>query len=100
MPTNKSTNFNGQTFYVGLDVHKKSWTVTVRTLGLEIAHFSQSPDVLQLSRYLNTRYPGGHFVSAYEAGFCGTTHHHALCKAGIENIIIHKNIEDCNYFSR
>ena len=63
MPTNKSTDFTGQTFYVGLDVHKKSWTVTVRTLGLEVARFSQTPDACQLARYLKTRYPGGHFVS-------------------------------------
>ena len=89
MPTNKSTNFAGQTFYVGLDVHKKSWTVTIRTLGLEVAHFSQAPDPNHLARYLKSRYPGGQFVSAYEAGFCGTGHHHGLHKAGIENIIIH-----------
>lgn len=89
MPTIKSTEFTGQTFYVGLDVHKKSWTVTVRTLELEVAHFSQAPDALHLSRYLKNKYPGGHFVSSYEAGFCGTTPHEALCGAGLENIVIH-----------
>ena len=28
-------DFNGQKFYVGLDVHKKSWAVTIRSLGIE-----------------------------------------------------------------
>lgn len=89
MPSIKTTNFSGQPFYVGLDVHKKSWTVTVRTMGLEVAHFSQSADASHLARYLHKRYPGGEFNSAYEAGFCGTAAHNSLCKAGISNIIIH-----------
>jgi transposase len=89
MPRIKATDFTGQTFYVGLDVHKKSWNVSVRTMDFEVAHFSQKPDVQALSRYLTGRYPGGDFVSAYEAGFCGTTLHHALCEAGIKNIVVH-----------
>jgi transposase len=79
--SNKFNDFEGQTFYVGLDVHKKSWAVTVRTLGFEVSHFTQDADAGQLSRYLSNRYPGGNFVSAYEAGFCGTSVHHLLCKA-------------------
>jgi transposase len=86
---NKSIDFTGQSFYIGIDVHKKSWTVTVRTLNLEVSHFSQQPDVTQLARFLQNRYSGGNFFSAYEAGFCGTSLHHALYKAGIKNIIIH-----------
>lgn len=91
MPTtiNKTTDFAGQSFYIGIDVHKKSWTVTVRTLDIEVAHFTTTPDVRNLARFLYKRYPGGNFFSAYEAGFCGTSPHVALCKAGIENIIIH-----------
>ena len=90
MPTtNKSINFAGQSFYIGIDVHKKSWTVTIRALNIELAHFSQAPSVDQLSRYLQTRFPSGNFFSAYEAGFCGTSFHHALYKAGIKNMIIH-----------
>jgi len=87
--TTKFTDFSGQSFYIGLDVHKKSWTVTVRALNMELAHFSQAPDAIQLSRYLQRNYPGGRFLSAYEAGFCGTSYHDALVRAGVENIIIH-----------
>jgi transposase len=86
---NKSTDFTGQSFFVGLDVHKKSWTVTVRSLGLEVGHFTQEPNAVSLAKYLSNRYPGGVFRSAHEAGFCGTSHHAALCRAGIDNIIIH-----------
>jgi len=58
-------------------------------LNLELAHFSQTPDADKLAYYLHKRYPGGRFFSAYEAGFCGASHHDALRRAGIENIIIH-----------
>jgi transposase len=89
MPHSKSIDFTGQDFYVGIDVHKKSWTVTVRTLGMQVAHFTQPPQALHLNAWLRSRYPGGTYLSAYEAGFCGTSHHQHLCDAGIKNIIIH-----------
>ena len=38
-----SIDFKGQKFYVGLDVHKKSWYVTVRSLERQVAHFTQPP---------------------------------------------------------
>ena len=84
-----SIDFNGQKFYVGLDVHKKSWTVTVRSLGRQVAHFTQPPGAHTLAGTLKNKFPGGDFYSAYEAGFCGTTHHEMLCRLGIKNIIIH-----------
>lgn len=46
MPTRKLQNpdeFLGQKFYVGIDVHKKSWAVTVRSLNFVVAHFTQPP---------------------------------------------------------
>jgi len=91
MPTHKITPkaFAGQTFYVGLDVHKKSWSVTVRTAGLEVEHFAQTPDPVQLARHLKSKFKGASFLSAYEAGFSGTSAHTALCDAGIQNRIIH-----------
>lgn len=85
----KATDFTGHTFWIGLDVHKKSWTVTIRTSQLEVAHFTQEPNAEQLAHYLRRTFYNGEFNSAYEAGFCGTAAHHALCKAGIHNIIIH-----------
>lgn len=91
MPANKISpiDFSGQTFYIGLDVHKKSWSVTVRTLGMEIEHFTQTPDPFQLAHHLKNKFKGASFVSAYEAGFSGTSAHTALCKAGINNCVIH-----------
>jgi len=84
-----SNDFTGQNFYVGLDVHKKSWAVTIRSLGIELAHFTQPPGAQALLRYLQRDFPGGLYYSAYEAGFCGTGSHEALCKLGINNMLVH-----------
>jgi transposase len=82
-------DFNGQKFYVGLDVHKKSWAVTVRSLGIQVAHFTQPPSADALLNYLQRNFPGGQYHSAYEAGFCGTSIHEQLCNLGISNILVH-----------
>ena len=84
-----SIDFDGQIFYVGLDVHKRSWAVTVRSLDIQVAHFTQPPSAQALYTTLTRKFPGGVFYSAYEAVFCGTGPHEQLCKLGITNIIVH-----------
>jgi len=84
-----SIDFKGQKFYVGLDVHKNSWAVTIRSMDIEVGRFTQPPSAATLVAHLQKNYPGGQYFSAYEAGFCGTGIHEQLCKAGINNIIIH-----------
>jgi len=38
-----STDFTGLDFYIGIDIHKKSWVVTVRALNLQVDRFTQPP---------------------------------------------------------
>ena len=88
MPIQDSTaNFKGQDFFVGIDVHLKSWTVTVRTLGLEVEHFNMPPSAETLGRHLHKRYPEANFHSVYEAGFSGYAAHRALSRLGIQNTV-------------
>jgi transposase len=84
-----SFEFKGQNFFIGIDVHKKSWAITIPSLGIQIARFTQPPSVETLVAYLKSNYPGGEYYSAYEAGFCGTGIHEDLCKMGVKNIIVH-----------
>jgi transposase len=84
-----SIDFKGQKFYVGLDVHKRSWAVTIRSMDIQVAHFTQPPSADALARHLQKNFPGGCYYSAYEAGFCGTTIHEQLRKLGINNMIVH-----------
>jgi transposase len=84
----KKTDFSNHNFYIGLDVHKKSWQVTILTDGLELKAYTQPPSAQILADYLHQNYPGGNYYSAYEAGFCGYTAHRQLNKLGIINIVV------------
>ncbi len=87
----KSTNlsFSGQRFYIGLDVHKKNWSVTVRMNNMELKTFSMDPKPIMLHQYMHEHYPDGIYHSAYEAGFCGFHIHKTLTEAGFKNIVVH-----------
>jgi len=82
-------SFHGEVFYVGLDVHKRSWNVTVRSNHMKLKTFSMEPSPKKLFATLSKNWPGGKYVSVYEAGFCGFWIHKQLCDLGIENIVIH-----------
>jgi len=81
-------NFKGENIYVGIDVHLKSWSVTILTEHNHHKTFSQPPDPEALSKYLNVHFPGATYYSAYEAGFSGMWSHYKLENLGIKNIVI------------
>ena len=84
----KQLDFSNQDIYLGIDVHKKQWNVTI--LLQDIAHktFSQPPDTEKLYNYLSKNFPGGNYHSAYEAGFCGFWPHRQLKSLGIDSIVV------------
>ena len=84
----KKTDFSGKNLFIGLDVHKKSWSVTILVDGTEHRTFTQPPDPESLYCYLQRMFPGGEYNSAYEAGFCGYGIHRQLNQLGIKNIVI------------
>ena len=67
----KKIDFSGKELFIGLDVHKKRWSVTILVEGMEHRTFTQPPDPRALYNYLQRMFPGGSYYSAYEAGFCG-----------------------------
>ncbi len=81
--------FEGQSFYVGIDCHKKNWTVTI--LGEEYEHktMSQNPDPNLLASYLKKSFPGGDFHAVYEAGFNGFYACRRLRELGINCNVVH-----------
>jgi hypothetical protein len=74
--------------FIELDVHKKSWSVTIVIDGMEHRTFTQPPDPRALYNYLQKMFPGGSYNSAYKAGFCGYGIHRELNSLGINNIVI------------
>lgn len=59
MTTSKSKvlDFSGETIFIGLDVHYKSWAVTLQSEKFELKTFSQPAKALLLSSYLQEHYP-------------------------------------------
>ena len=84
----KIKDFTGENIYIGFDVHKKSWRVSIMTEHATHKGFSQSPSVEKLVNYLQTNFSGGTYHSAYEAGFCGFGIHRELEKLGVNSIIV------------
>jgi len=84
----KELNFKEQNIYVGIDVHKKDWTVCIFSEHMEHKKFSQPPSAEALSSYLRRTFPGANYYSAYEAGFCGFHVHDKLQAHGIKNIVV------------
>ncbi len=86
---NSSTlSFKNQIFFVGIDVHKKKWHVTIRSLNIELKTFVMDPVPEQLSMYLHKNYPDGLFRAVYEAGFCGFWIQRKLTQLGVECIVV------------
>ncbi len=81
-------DFKGQNIYVGIDVHLKSWSVSVLSEHSVLKKFSQNPDAEVLHRFLASHYPGASYHSVYEAGFCGFWIHRKLVALGISNIVV------------
>jgi transposase len=82
-------DFSGQEIFVGIDVHKKSWKVCIRSEHMELKAFSQEPSATVLSNYLKHHYPSATYHAVYEAGFCGFNYQRDLSTEGINCIIVH-----------
>ena len=85
---NSQMSFKEIIIYVGIDVHEKSWKVTIRMDGRELKTFSAPPSAEKLHQHLTKFYPGASYHTVYEAGFCGFSVHRKLVKLGIKNIIV------------
>ena len=84
----KQKDFADQDFYIGIDVHKKQWTVAIRWQKMELKQFSMNPNPKELACHMNKNYPKGTYHSVYEAGFCGYWIHRDLIKLGFKNIVV------------
>lgn len=81
-------NYTGLKIYVGLDVHLKSYSVTIVIDGMVEKKWTMPSDGQKLIEILLKNYKGGVIKSVYEAGFSGFGLHRALVENGIENIVI------------
>lgn len=80
--------FSGQSIYVGIDVHKDSWKVSIMGENTFYKTLSAVPRVDRLSGYLREHFPGASYYTVYEAGFSGFWLHRELTKLGINSIVV------------
>ncbi|MBR9977534.1 MAG: IS110 family transposase [Bacteroidetes bacterium] len=74
--------------YIGLDVHKDSWKVSIATETREHKTFTQAPDPVMLVNYLRKHFPGGHYRCVYEAGFSGFSTARVLKDLGVACMVV------------
>ena len=83
-----SPNFKNVNFFIGIDTHLNSWSVTIRSAGIHLKTFSMNPSASELYKYLNKHYTDGSFKLAYEAGFAGFSPHRKLKELGLNSIVV------------
>lgn len=82
-------NYKEKTIFIGIDVHKRTYSVTAICEATIVKRDTLKADPNLLVAYLKKRFGEGKIVSAYEAGFCGLHLHRRLLEAGINNIVVH-----------
>lgn len=82
-------DYTGKTVFVGIDVHKKTYSVTNICDNEVIKRDTLKASPERLVEYLHRYFPNGLLKTAYEAGFSGFVLHHYLAKQGIENTVVH-----------
>jgi transposase len=82
-------NYNGKKVYLGIDVHKKHYSVTAICEGQVVKKDKLPAQPERLVSYFKKCFPGAEIESAYEAGFCGFHLHRHLEEHGAKNHVIH-----------
>lgn len=75
--------------YVGIDVHKKSYSVTAVCDKQIIKKDRLSANPRLLVEYCKNKFKGAAISTAYEAGFCGFSLHRVLANSDIKSRIVH-----------
>src|SRR5210317_2648183 len=83
---NMSKQLQGEELFVGIDLHKHRWHVTVRTADVEIFSSSIAGRCQELRKVLN-RYNGCSIHAVYEAGYFGFWLFDHLTQYGVDCIV-------------
>jgi len=81
-------DYTSKTVYIGIDVHKNSYTVYCICERQKVKSWTMSAHSSQLIEQLKNYFEGGKLYSVYEAGFSGCALHRELLASGIENIVV------------
>ncbi len=82
------SSYEGKTVYVGIDVHKKTYSVVAIIEGVVVKKWRTLASPTNFAQQLLRYYPLADIYTVYEAGFSGFVLHRTLIDAGIDNIIV------------
>jgi len=82
-------DYKGKVVYVGIDVHKKTYSVACVCEDVIVKRDSLVASPEELVTYLRKYFPGAQIKTAYEAGFSGYHLHRYLTERGIDNRVVH-----------
>ena len=81
-------SYTGEHIYVGVDVHKATYTVTCVCQRQIVKTATVPAEPARLAESVSRWFPGARLSSAYEAGFSGFVLHRARTTAGITNLVV------------
>jgi transposase len=83
-----TAQFDDLQLYIGIDVHKKQWSVSVFTDAAHHRTFSQPPSPSALKAYVDHHFPGAIVSCAYEATKFGYWICRDLIKFGYRCLVV------------
>ncbi len=81
-------SYEDKTVYVGIDVHKRTYSVVTVVEGIVVKKWSTVANPTKLTLQLVRYFPGASFETVYESGFSAFVLHRTFIKAGIPNIVV------------
>jgi len=81
-------NYEGQNVYIGIDVHKRTYSVCCLCEGVRVKRATMSACSTKLLEFIRKHFVGANVHTAYEAGFSGFALHRFLVASGIKNIVV------------
>lgn len=82
-------DFTDKKLFVGIDVHRKSWNITLFYENHFLRTFTQPPSVEALEKLLRRDYPGADYLCGYESGFSGFWIKRQFLEKGINCHVLH-----------
>src|SRR5882672_234562 len=84
----QTVSFEGQCLYVGIDVHKKQWSVSIFSSEVHHKTFSQPPSPASLKSYLDQHFRSAKVICAYESSKFGFWIQRQLASYGYHCLVV------------
>ena len=84
----EKVSYIGQEIFVGIDVHKRNYSVVAVVKGTVVKKWHTSANPNKLVKQLLRYFPEASIHTVYEAGFSGFVLHRTLVTAGINNLVV------------